>query len=714
MKKSVTLVVMLLLSGGIFAQQLSYRFANPRIIRLSNVDNLQYDVQIKCSQAGTFLWLSQIKLNFNNTTFNNTATTWTVTKAGDFNTLNTQDGFKYTVTKTITGTAPNKVFNLALTGDVNVQGNGPNADDFTEVPVEWTTLVTISSRLAVATGDALAGIDFLESGMNGYQQYISGPTEYTLYTNPNIFDSKDFLSDYTGRFYSTSKGWSQIGGGTNNVQFLNWATNVSTTVWENASITQTDNTAALANNLLIQSDAVLNLPTNKWLTVSGDLTNSSAANLVIEDGASLLHNTADVPATINRIITGSTDQNAMMYHFVSVPLTVAASPLSDIFLGSYLFDFTQSTGQWNGLGTSTTTPLDVTKGYMMYYIGGTSVTNTFSGPMNNGTFTTSTSYNLGQGFNLVPNPYPSAIDWLNGSWVKTGIDNPIYIWPAGAAANSANYVSFVGGVGTNGGTQFIPLGQSFFVHANVSPTLSMDNTVRVHNAQSFWKSYDAIPDLLRINALANNITDEMVVRFSETATTHFDGDWDAYKLAGGSDAPQLSSITEDGIRLTINSLPYSNTETVVPLHFSLTSDASVNFIVSELGSFASNITIYLEDRLLNKTINLRESASYSFNHAMGDEANRFYLHFYGVNATNESVGENFKLWTVSDKVKIIIPSLTGENVQVEMFDLQGHIIVKQQLTISTPCEFSVFPFHGFGLVRIISENKVYSKKVFIQ
>ena len=106
----------------------------------------------------------------------------------------------------------------------------------------------------------------------------------------------------------------------------------------------------------------------------------------------------------------------MTYHLVSVPIAQASSPTSNLFLDSYLyyFDETQNSANngWVNMGTSTTNPLTVTRGYMVYYQAGSSTTYSFTGPMNNGSFTATTSYTStaaagNQGFNLVPNPYPS-------------------------------------------------------------------------------------------------------------------------------------------------------------------------------------------------------------------------------------------------------------------------------------------------------------------
>ena len=189
----------------------------------------------------------------------------------------------------------------------------------------------------------------------------------------------------------------------------------------------------------------------------------------------------------------------------------------------------------------------------MVYYPGTSQTYNFAGAMNNGSFTATTSFTSGaaannRGKNLVPNPYPSSIDWNAASgWTKIYIYDAVYVW------NTANYASYVNGVETLGGSRYIAPGQAFFVYAVVpSPVLTMDNNVRVHNSVSFLKNNETIADLLRIHADAGTSSDEIVVRFADGATTGFDGEWDAYKMIGGEDAPQMSSVTADNINLAIN------------------------------------------------------------------------------------------------------------------------------------------------------------------
>ncbi len=144
------------------------------------------------------------------------------------------------------------------------------------------------------------------------------------------------------------------------------------------------------------------------------------------------------------------------------------------------------------MGTSTTTPLPVDQGYLIYYPG-ENTTFSFAGKANNGAFAAAVSYPAaGNNYNLVPNPYPSAIDWDAAAWTKTNMHAAIYMYNTASSGTGnvvwASYVAGSSGVGVNDGTNIIPAGQAFFVQSNAAdPVLSMTNDVRVHSAQNFYK-----------------------------------------------------------------------------------------------------------------------------------------------------------------------------------------------------------------------------------
>lgn len=471
--------------------------------------------------------------------------------------------------------------------------------------------------------------------------------------------------------------------------------------------------------VIISAAGSVTISPGKSLTVTGTLTNDAGiSGLVIESDVngtgSLLHATDNVNATVKRYITGSSTLTDMMYHFVSVPLTPATSSVSNLFLGSYLYNWSETSNAWVHMGTSTTTDLDETRGFMIYYPGA-SITYSFAGPLNNGSFTALTTYTANSGYNLVPNPYPSAIDWDAASgWTKTGIANATYIWYPGGSAATSNYASYVGGVGANNGTKYIPVGQAFFVQATTSPTLTMTNSVRIHNTHAFWKNSEEITNLLRIKtvALQNNAFDELVVHFREGATTGFDSEFDANKLQGGDDAPQFSSLASDNSDLSINSLPFSTGEVVVPLNFSFSSGTDVTFTASGMNSFDDNVPIFLEDMSLSKMVNLRIDTVYTFNYQAGSAIDRFRLHFAGPIGIGEpSATAAGKAFISNGRIFIEAPGMTGHAADINVYNSIGQLVGTDHLIMNGVINTEAPQNSGVFIVHVASTDQQFVTKV---
>jgi len=715
MKTIFSLFLCIVLSVSMMAAEtLSFRLSNPRIIYNTGVNYFVFDILMKASGNGTYLYSSQVICNVNIASFNTSSNPSFVMgfETGQFTSFPNPPADKYFAT---TSWASNNL-NIAVYANPAFNGKTPISGAYSEVTTSWQVFGTVYAEIANSNGNA--GINFQTTALNGYQKYATGLSPYYsgYYNSPNLYEGYDFTDLYLARIFSGPSVWTQAGG------VVDWSASVNTSVWDStASIAVTD-ANAVVNNLRIHPAAKLVVNPNATLTVSGTLTNSAGNNgLIIKSDVtgtgSLLHNTDNVPATIRRYITGSPDLNVFKYHFVSVPLLQSENPTSNLFLDSYLFNFIEGTNSWYGFGAPTNTPLYSDHGYMIYSPGN-SFTYNFAGRMNNGAFSVPVTYtgaSSNPGWNLVPNPYPSAIDWLApGGWSKSGIDNAVYVWPstAGQSSTTLNYTSFVNGVSLLLGSQYIAQGQSFFVHATTASTLGMDNSVRLHNPVIFLKNNEIVPDLLRISCAAGNANDEMVIRFTGEASSDFDSDFDAYKLQGGADAPQLNSIATDNSRLSINSLPFNTNETVVPVSFSFNASSNVTFTASGMTTFTGTNPIYLEDRALGIMINLRESPVYTFSYETGSDANRFNLHFASVTGIPEQPNPTAGNAFITDrKLYVEVPSMQRQKAEVAIYNALGQQLYMKQIIMNglTELPFSYAP--GVFIVRVTSSNQVYVTKI---
>lgn len=526
----------------------------------------------------------------------------------------------------------------------------------------------------------------------------------------------NFGSDYVATFttpanfvFSGTGNWSET---------ARWNFNTVPAATNNAIVNgnATVSSAATINALTINSGMSLTVAPNQALTVNGSLTNNAGATgLIIASTAAgtgqLMHNTASVPGTIQRFVEGSATTTSMKYHMVSVPLTTGGT--SSQFMGSYLFDFNTASNSWNALGASTSTALDNTKGYLIYYPG-TSTTYNFSGNLNNADFPISLS-NAGQAYNLIPNPYPSNLKWMdcynaNSSYV----DNAIYIWP-GADPSSGNYYSWVNGVSNPAGAMDgnIAIGQSFFVHALATTTsFTFSNSCRTSSQSNFNKS--ALTDLLYINASINGLQDNVAVHFDAAATQNFDSGSDALKMQGGEVAPQMSTLAYDGTALSINALPYLGCTTIVPVSFGYTDAGLVTFTATGMETFGEDVSVSLYDQLNNQSIDLKQQPVYEFNYSPSDPSNRFNLIFgattTGLTSTKQAEGS---IIARGDQLQVIIPTFGNSPVEACITDMGGRVITTQTAkadNISLPKPNAA----GVYCVKIISQNGIWSGKVFVK
>jgi hypothetical protein len=453
----------------------------------------------------------------------------------------------------------------------------------------------------------------------------------------------------------------------------------------------------VCNNLTIQSGGQLSV--TGTLTNNGDLTIKSDAS----GTGSLLHNSV-LNATVERYVPGAG------YHFVSIPVTQAANPVSGLFMGSYLYRFDVPTQAWVGLGEGVDNPLTVNQGYMIWYVGG-NITYDFTGALNNGSFTAATPVDAVSDFSLVPNPYPSAIDWQAASgWTDTDFTTSIWVYSNG------NYVTYNKTLGAGTGSRYVAVGQSFFVKSTAaSATLTMDNLVRVHNGQAFLKNTEGeLPNTLSIKVNANNYVDEALVLFADGGSPAFNNLFDTEKLNGLSDAPQLFTLKADDVPVTLNTLPYSTSETVdVPLNFSLNSDQEVTLNFSGINSFEVSYGIQLEDLLTGQLVDLREQSAYTFAHSQSNDASRFVLHFFGVTGVDSPIAnQDCKIWNRNEQVYISIPALAGENARIELYDLLGSKLNEINCTMNNPTIINA-PNSGVVMVKVVTGKKVYSSKLLI-
>jgi hypothetical protein len=302
---------------------------------------------------------------------------------------------------------------------------------------------------------------------------VGSPTYYISFTiTGNLYNINDWYIDDVQLHYN-APGTEAF----NNVE-----------INKSNALVSTNGDVDVLQDFTIRPGAYFTNSTSNTLHVFGNalfMADPSGMASYIEDGTAIFDNPPDVQLFLADGTPGS-------WHFLSPPIPGAQSGL---FTGSYLYSFDEPTDSWVNIVSQNVTLNDM-QGYSNWTPNGSPLLVTFTGPLHNGPFSIPVTRNTTQtdaGWNLVGNPYPSSLDWDAAGWTKTNVNNTIYYYSG--SGGTSNYKYYIGsggetpGVGTNGGTKYIPPMQGFFIHVNsgnTTGTLGVSNNERVHSNQAYY------------------------------------------------------------------------------------------------------------------------------------------------------------------------------------------------------------------------------------
>ena len=285
--------------------------------------------------------------------------------------------------------------------------------------------------------------------------------------------------------------------------------------------------------------------------------------------------------------------------------------------------------------TNITNPLIPGRGYMVYMNAGMMNLDVkgpiYSGDQSMPVSYTSTGSPAADGWNLLGNPYPCTIDWNSTSWTKTNVSNAVYVWNA----KLGQYASYVGGVGTNGGSRYIPSSQSFFVTANgANPSLIVRENCKA-TAQGTFRSMEESNAVLTLHIENELYSDETSFARNADGTLNFESAFDAYKLRSPmTEVPYMASISQEGEDLSVNAFANINDELTIPLRIEVGVTGNYTISHSGLTAFANGACIVLEDLLMGVVYPLNAYEAIDLNLQAGSNNLRFQLRVGGTSLSN--------------------------------------------------------------------------------
>ena len=470
------------------------------------------------------------------------------------------------------------------------------------------------------------------------------------------------------------------------------------------------NTVTLGSNLIVTGNLAINsgsfvVATGSQLTVNGTLTNSAGVNgLVVKSGGSLIQNTGGVNATVECAVNAWTDA-LHGWHLLSSPVAgqVISPAFTDPTPANYdFYQWGEATNTWLNQkdGTNNIVNFVSGTGYLVAYA--TSIApKMFAGTLNATDIACSDltlSGGTNSGWNLLGNPFPSALTWGTANWGLNNIAATAKIW----GESGASYVDIsAGGI--------IPAMNGFMVQTSAAGTgsLTIPLTARVHNALAWYKSSTGLLKL-KAHDLDNSTAQESIIRVDENATEGYDAQYDSHFLAGF--APQFYS-TVGGEQLSTNTLPGIDNSRVIPMGF--VKNAAGNFSIELMENSLMGVsTIYLTDNKTGSITNMSTNPVYNFTSVAGDDANRFLLKFQGTaSIPNPDITKDFTVHAENGVITILqTGNLSGK---VTVTDMAGRNVATANLKAGSPTSINLQGHPGVYVVSIVSAEGVSNVKVII-
>lgn len=460
----------------------------------------------------------------------------------------------------------------------------------------------------------------------------------------------------------------------------------------NGGLTDASNMAGLTigeaslGSLALAANDKMTITEGSKLTVSGTLTNTDPANLILENGAELVHNSASVKATVKKTVTPpSTDDYG--WYFIASPVTETVTPTAEngFLNGAYdLYYYNEPTYYWMNYEYS---PFDINhqKGYLYANETTDGTTLQFAGtltPSNNSVIINNLSHSASSlnGFNLVGNPFACNATVDEDFYVVNNTTGKVIL-----ASNTAEIAPcagiFVKATENDASVTFTKATSS------VEPSSSSFDIVVKRAAQP---TKDGVPT-------GSTTLDRARVHLSDAETLE--------KFSIGDGEGSVIYFPQNGQDLAV---ACANGQNEMPLNFKAAQNGTytLDFEVKDMEADY----LHLIDNKTGADVDLLTTPSYTFEATTDDYEARFRLALSPISESADGDNETFAY--INDGNIIITGVEDACNTSLQVVDMTGRVIVLHSGRIQGIPTAGMTA--GVYVLRLINGEQVKTQKIVVR
>ncbi|GGG43956.1 T9SS type A sorting domain-containing protein [Bizionia arctica] len=359
---------------------------------------------------------------------------------------------------------------------------------------------------------------------------------------------------------------------------------------------------------------------------------------------------------------------------------------------------------------------------------------------------------------LLGNPYPSALDATEFITDNLTLLEAVYFWVDGGSTSHAlsDYLGgyairnltggtppsiaspLISGVGTSGSvtdpSQYIPVGQGFFVEAIGSGDITFKNSQRVFNVNTTEDTIIPIEsEEYEESAVAGEPTFVMENQYlrigyedpegfhrqlllgflpNSNADLDYNVGYDAILTEHRDDDLFFVIENDSEKKYAIQGLSSYSNVLELPLGILISESGTHKIMLDGIENFQD--TVYLKDHVLNITHNLSES-SFDVNLALGEHLDRYSIVFSPattLSTTNETVS-NIDVF-YDGHGQIVVNNIERTQIKnIKIFNVLGQEVLKLNTNLNSVNKLQI-PFnnsHGIYFVNVETINSNFTKKI---